>query len=136
MTPTLLGRWQSRLFLMGTIGLAVTFFFMAALQSVAPLLLLILVTLLGFGWDVLYTMMQKWRWDHDWPPTFQFGAAVWEMVVVAGLVYGANILPGPDPNPTQFLLHYWSVWWAVFAGSQSLMRLIFPRWRYNGGQWI
>lgn len=136
MTPTLLGRWQSRFFLMGTIGLIVTFFFMAAFQSIAPLFLLILVMVVGFGWDVIYTMIQKWRWDHDWPPAYQFGAAFWEMIVVAALVYGAGLLPGPPPNPIQFLAHYWFVWWAVFVGSQSIMRLIFPRWRYNGGQWI
>ena len=135
MTPTLRGRWQSRLFLMGTIGLIVTLFFVIAFRSMAPLTLLGLVIVLGFGWDILYTLIQKWRWDHDWPPAFQLGAGIWEMIALAAVIYGARLIGNP-PNPAQFLFHYSAVWLAVFIGSQSLMRLIFPRWRYNGGQWI
>ncbi len=135
MTPTLRGRWQSRLFLMGTLGFLVTIFFMIVFGSIAPFYLLVLVTVLGFFWDIVYTLIQKWRWDHDWPPAFQLGAGIWEMIVLAALVYGADII-GMAPRPDQFLLHYSAVWLAVFAGSQSLMRLVFPRWRYNGGQWL
>ena len=139
MTPTLNGRWQSRLFLMGTLGFIVTLFFVIAFESIAPLIILFLVMLFGFGWDIVYTLVQKWRWDHDWPPIFQLTAGIWEAIFIGFLIFATPFLGpliGPGPQLWQFVLHYSAVWLAVFAGSQSLMRLVFPRWRYNGGQWI
>ena len=31
-------------------------------------------------------------------------------------------------------IHYWAVWLATFLASQSIMRIIFPRWRFFGGR--
>lgn len=51
-----------------------------------------------------------------------------------------GFLPIPIPkeqlDPGMFLLHYSAVWLAVFIASQSLMRIIFVRWRFRGGQWL
>lgn len=135
MTPTLLGRWQTRLILLSTLGLAVTALFANWFQSNGPFILLGLVLVIGFAWDVAYQLMQRRRWDRDWPPNLQLAAGIWEAVFVAWLVFGLGILPN-TPTVGQFLGHYTAVWLTTFLASQSVMRLIFPRWRYNGGEWF
>lgn len=135
MTPTLLGRWQTRLFLLGTVGLAITSVFAYWFQSHIPYLLLGVVCTLGCGWDVLYQLLQRRRWDRDWPPALQLAAGVWEALVVAWLLFGLDILAQP-PTVGQFVVHYTAVWLITFLASQSLLRLIFPRWRYDGGEWF
>ena len=35
-----------------------------------------------------------------------------------------------------FILHYTIVWLGIFILSQSLMRILFPKWRFKGGQWF
>ncbi len=134
MTPTLNGRWQSRLFLLGTIGLFITLFFIWITNSLLPLFILMGVILFGILWDVLYTQIQKHRWDQDWPPVLQLATGVIEGIFIFVLLYGF----GPQnalPPVGLFWLHYGLVWLTTFIASQSLMRLLFPRWRYQGGEW-
>ncbi|MCI0579055.1 MAG: hypothetical protein L0332_03875 [Chloroflexi bacterium] len=138
MTPTLFGRWQTRVFLLGTVGLFITFFISLLAWIIGqffwdffkPPFLLFLVIVFGFLWDVLYNFAQKFRWDRDWPPAFQFIAGFLEMFPV--LVVALFL----DVPVWLFLLHYWSVWLATFIMSQGPMRILFPRWRYRGGQWL
>lgn len=138
MTPTLIGRWQSRLLLLGTVGTLTTLIFVLWLNTAVPLLLLAAVICLGLGWDVLYDQLQQQRWDHDWPPIFQLLAGVWE----GGFLFGLTAMiqfayPSlPLPSPAQHWLHYTTVWLLTFTASQSIMRLVFPRWRFQGGEWI
>ncbi len=136
MTPTLFGRWQTRAFLLGFIGLPITLGFVAWFNSPVPIAVLTLVLVIGFGWDVLYQIIQRRRWDYDWPPNLQLAAGIVEVLFIAFLLYGVRILPFRPPLPTGFIVHYWTVWIATFLASQSLMRLIFPRWRFDGGQWL
>ncbi|MGB1253380.1 MAG: hypothetical protein ACPG8W_22395 [Candidatus Promineifilaceae bacterium] len=134
MTPTLLGRWQTRLLLLSVIGIPITTLFAISADSRLPFFSLWWVIIFGFGWDALYNQLQNRRWDRDWPPALQLAAGVTELVWLAIFVYW--IVPIPNPNLPQFLLHYSTIWIAVFLASQSVMRLVFPRWRFRGGQWI
>jgi hypothetical protein len=142
MTPTLLGRWQTRLLLLGTGGLIVTLIVGSIAGDVrTPLASLGYVVVLGLGWDCVYHYLQSWRWDRDWPPAFQVVAGVWEGGFVWGLIQISRSLvgdlPGVAPSLTalQFSAHYVVVWCIMFLGTQGLLRIIFPRWRYRGGQW-
>jgi hypothetical protein len=98
---------------------------------------------LGLLWDILYNAIQKLRWDRDWPPTFQLGAGlvegglVWAVIQFWPMLTGRP-LPGLDATLTfaQFLAHYATVWLTTFLASQSLLRIIYPRWRFRGGQWL
>ena len=135
MTPTLVGRWQSRLFLLGTIGVLVTGIFAYFLQSSVPFIILAGVFILGLGWDFVYNEWQKGRWDHDWPPVLQLAAGVWEGMFIFGLIYALQLV-NPLPPISVFWLHYTAVWLSTFIAAQSIMRLIFPRWRFRGGQWL
>src|SRR5438034_9934158 len=99
MTPTLLGRWQTRLLLLATIGLLVTLVFGRIYGDFrTPLAVLAYVLLFGFVWDILYNFLQTFRWDHDWPPAFQLLAGIVEGLFLWVLLVWVR-LPGADPPP-------------------------------------
>lgn len=144
MTPTLFGRWQTRLLLLATVGVLVSLPFAAGIigsgANSVYFWILGYVAIFGLGWDVVYDKLQKYRWDRDWPAVFQLGAGIWEFIFVFCGVKLFGFLPIPLPKEELllggFLLHYSVVWLAVFITSQSLMRIIFPRWRFRGGEWL
>lgn len=156
MTPTVYGRWQTRLFLLATIGFAVTIFFGflytdpavgGSSAYITTITVLLYVILFGFVWDLVYNYVQLFRWDRDWPPAYQFfagvieGAFIW-LLIRTDFLYRFlpwDNLPGLPPGSItfrQFFWHYTFVWVLTFLASQSLMRILFPRWRYFGGQWL
>jgi hypothetical protein len=142
MTPTLFGRWQTRILLLETVGFAITLLFCSGIlgpkSGLAPFWYLQYIVLFGIGWDILYHVLLQWRWDHDWPAALQWLAAIWEWFFLV-LIFGvAHIrLPGTEEFFLGwFTLHYGLVWISIFAISQSLMRLVFPQWRFRGGQWL
>lgn len=140
MTPTLFGRWQTRLFLFTTIGVVITLPFYAGLIgppiNAGYFRILTYLAIFGFGWDILYNYLQKFRWDRDWPGALQLLAGIWEAVFVACLVhlFGLPSVPKEDLSLPWFALHYSLVWLGMFIASHTLMRILFPRWRFRGGQ--
>jgi hypothetical protein len=137
MTPTLLGRWQTRLLLLGTLGTAITsgYALLAALLFgpagfFLPFVVLFCAATFGLGWDVLYILLQRLRWERDWPPIFDLGTGLAEgfLLLLVALALGVPAL--------FFLFHYASVWLAVFLAVHGPLRVLFPRWRYRGGQWL
>ncbi|ACB00709.1 MULTISPECIES: hypothetical protein [Cyanophyceae] len=146
MTPTLLGRWQTRLLLMGTVGALLTVCFAEGLwgNPVGAVYWAVwgYITVFGLGWDCLYIYLQNYRWDQDWPAILQWLAALWEgiffLFLWAGLPNFAGVaLPlTADLSLTWFVIHYSSVWLGIFVVSQSLMRILFPLWRFHGGRWF
>lgn len=141
MTPTLLGRWQTRIFLLATVGVLVTLPFALGIigPGANPIFFWILgyVALFGLVWDVGYNYLQTFRWDRDWPGILQLLAGIWEAIVVA---CGVKVLGLPkvtrELSLFWFIIHYSVVWVSVFIASQTLMRILFPRWRFRGGQLI
>ena len=142
MTPTLNGRWQTRFFLLGAVGLPVTAVFALLYGSLTPFVLLLYMSLLGPGWDVLYNALQRRRWDRDWPPLFAWLAGVGEGVMIWLLVSlfrrGGETLPGVAAGLTfgRFAAHYLVVYSLMWMASHSLLPVLFPRWRFRGGQWF
>jgi hypothetical protein len=144
MTPTLFGRWQTRLFLLATVGAIVTLPF--ALGIIGPganavfFWILGYVAIFGLAWDFIYQRIQNFRWDSDWPGALQVLAAIWEFVFVVCATKIFGFLPIPLPKEELSLewlfVHYWLVWIGVYLASQTIMRIIFIRWRFKGGQWL
>lgn len=140
MTPTLSGRWQTRLLLLATVGIFTTLPFAFAVTDTGlnPIFFGVLgyVALFGVGWDILYIYLQHFRWDRDWPGAFQLLCGIWEAIFLLLLVKTMG-LPGVSRDlPVElFLVHYSCVWLSVYFASQTLMRILFPRWRFRGGQW-
>ena len=142
MTPTLYGRWQTRLLLFTSVGAIATLFFslgIAATSTTPYFALLFWLCSFGFVWDILYTFLQKWRWDRDWPAVFQLLAGLWEALFIVFIINVLGIsLPGIGQTLDLgvFAFHYSVVWLSIFVASQSLMRIFFPRWRFRGGKWL
>ncbi|MBD3882901.1 hypothetical protein IFO70_14110 [Phormidium tenue FACHB-886] len=136
MTLTLLGRWQTRLLLLAVFGALVSIPFAIGFGDFVFFVSIFYVALFGVGWDILYNHLQTFRWDHDWPAAFQLLAGIWEAVFLI-MMFAIVGLPGfsREMPISLFLLHYSFVWLAVFTASQTLMRVVFPRWRFQGGQW-
>ena len=145
MTPTLLGRWQTRLFLLGTVGALITLIFAFVFKDfVTPFALLEYILWFGFLWDILYNFLQSLRWDRDWPPLFFVGGGLMEALLVWGLVkanflwamLGLVGLPGVNPGLTfaQFAAHYGTVFTVTLLLMLSLMKVVFFKWRFRGGE--
>jgi hypothetical protein len=136
MTPTLVGRWQTRIALLGTLGVIVSALFAAVYGSGLFFLVLGYVALFGLAWDVLYIALQRLRWDRDWPAAFQVlngiveGALVFLLISTFGL---PGIAAGSIPL-WLFVLQYGLVWLVTFLWAQGPMRAIFPFWRFHGGR--
>ncbi len=140
MTSTLVGRWQTRLALLAALGVPLTALFVLFNTSAAGTLILVLfyVALFGLGWDVLYILLQKLRWERDWPPVFQIVGGVAEAVLLFVLLSMAG-LPGIHGGSVPFGLFcgmYATIWLVTFAATQGPLRAIFPRWRFSGGRLI
>mgnify|MGYP001795208563 FL=1 len=132
MTPTLFGRWQTRLLLLFTVGLFVSLPFAIGLigspQSDVYFWILFYVAIFGLGWDVLYDQIQKYRWDRDWPAAHQLFAGIWEFIFIVCGVKILGFLPTPIPKEELPLFwvffHYFAVWLVVFLVSQSFKDLL------------
>lgn len=136
MTPTLIGRWQTRTFLMWTFGLLVTLGFGMYFNDMAtPLALLGYVYLIGMVGDFLYNAVQNMRWDYDYPPFMHVitgileGAVIWILVQLVDLPFVA-----PNLSLQNFLLHYCTVFAVIFAVVWGPMKIMFVQWRYRGGR--
>ncbi len=135
MTPTLAGRWQTRLATFATLGVLVSLLFVPFLGA-TPFIVLFWVALLGLVWDVVWILVQRLRWDRDWPPAFQWASAYIEAAFLF-LVVGVFGLPGLERGSLPlfgFLVHYSVVFLAIFAWVQGPMRALFPFWRFHGGR--
>ncbi len=140
MTFTLFGRWQIRVLLLATVGLVLT---IATLirsgGTIAGQTVLELLYLGGFGlvWDALYHQLQRLRWDGDWNGVLQLGGAIWEGIFLVMLIKLG--LPGIDR--VRFDLAGFGGFYTLlcvlnFVVTHSLLRIISPYSRFNGGQWF
>ena len=140
MTPTLLGRWQTRALLLLVVGVPVSVPFLFV--GPAPLFVLAYVLVQGLVLDVVWDRAQQGRWDHDWP--------VWQQIrwgflegMLAWLAIGVGTCAGVFVPPlfpffvvawVLFPFHYGAVWLAIFLVLQGPIRVFFPRWRFRGGR--
>jgi hypothetical protein len=137
MTPTLLGRWQIRFFLLATVGLVISLIVSQSVGNSVPLFALLYVLLFGLVWDVIYQFITSFRWDRDWPTSFQVAAGVIEGALVWGLILTKKLPGVAEPPPfIVFLIQYGAIWLSIFVLTQGPLRVIWLKWRYQGGQWF
>lgn len=149
MTPTLDGRIQSRIWLLLVVGGVWTLLIgllinaiygeMGTLGSTYRVLfvVLLLVLVLGILWELLYHQLMLRRWEKDWPSLYGFVTLVNEGILVyLVLRFFGDSIPGLEGTPPlgAFLLHFITTWIVVWLWSQGPMRVLFIRWRYNGGR--
>ena len=141
MTFTLFGRWQIRVLLLVTVGILLTVLIVVGSSpSVGghTFLTLIYLGLFGLGWDLLYHQMQRLRWDGDWNGLLQLGGAIGEGIFLVMVIKGVG-LPGIDRanfNIPGFIGFYTSFCVLNSIVTHSILRIMSPSSRFNGGQWF
>lgn len=145
MLPTLNGRIQTRIFVLGLVGLLValiiTPFIRPADTSLADgylvtISVLLATVIIGIGWEFVYHLLQQFRWEKDWPTLFGLitilneGALIWVLVEYTGVVVPERLRPSTGAFLTQFVLT-WLAFWLLVNGP---MRIFFHRWRFSGGR--
>lgn len=148
MLPTLYGRWTTRIMLFILIALPVTLIWSLYLRgwngTVAPEPFWVVLTLLWVGLilDCLYIFIQKFRWERDWPFSWQFLVSIMEFGIVLLLVY-YDLLPYLHKAQFEhgFAHPYWLAWiqFAIifipsFYALLGPIQLFLLRWRYKGGE--
>ncbi len=143
MTPTLVGRIQTRWFLVLAVGVPWTAVVSLALPGAslgdvyaATFTAILLVAVLGVGWELIYHALQQFRWDKDWPTLLGLLTGINEGALIYLLLRaGVPIDVGPI-DTTAFLVHFASVWTLVWLATNGPMRVVFIRWRFRGGRLI
>jgi hypothetical protein len=138
MTPTLSGRIQTRFLLLATVGVLWTLLVVPLLPKGdasigatyrATFLALIVVAIVGIGWELIYHGIQQYRWEKDWPILLGLLVAIPEgllaFLIVDGLV---------SPSPLTFFLHFVTTWIVVWLVANGPLRIFLLRWRFNGGR--
>jgi hypothetical protein len=118
------------------LGVLVSAIFALIYRSELFFLVLGYVALFGLAWDVLYIVLQRFRWDRDWPAAFQVLNGVIEGVFLYLLIATVG-LPGIATGSVPlwlFALQYGLVWLVTFLWAQGPMRALFPFWRFHGGR--
>jgi hypothetical protein len=155
MTPTLLGRWQTRLLLFIFIGLPVTFLYAWYLSAWRfstsyawlppyelsifqdPFKFITTILLLGLVLDVLYIQIQRFNWDQDWPFAYQLFFSWLEFFIVFYVMdFGFLDFMFPDGRIpfTTAIWHFTWVFIPSFIGVLALVQIFLVRWRFKGGE--
>ena len=155
MLPTLNGRIQTRIFLVGVVGTIWTIIItpvVALFVDGDPTLgdvyhvtfeVLALVLVLGIGWEFVYQGLMQFRWEKDWPTMFGYLTGINEGI----LVYLVADSLGSDPTSewraylgaltlAPFLVHFVTTWLVINLFAGNYMKMIFIRWRFRGGRLI
>src|SRR3954471_17424262 len=134
MLPTLMGRIQTRIFALLVVGGIWTLIIGPALPVPGSLSdtydvafrILVTVTVLGIGWELVYHLMQQFRWEKDWPTLFGLLTAINEGIVVWLLVHNGSVPGLPFPVPTGvFLVQFLTTWILVWLIANGPMRVPF-----------
>lgn len=138
MTPTLVGRLQTRVFVTLVIGGCWSALVAAVLPAASlrdVVIVLATMGVLGLLWEFLYHWLMGFRWEKDWPSLLGLLTGVNEGVLLA-LVLDSGSVPGLPVGPSGVVLaiHFISVWLVTWAWLQGPMKVFDPRWRFRGGR--
>jgi hypothetical protein len=137
-TPTLLGRLQTRIFVVAVIGSLWTLVIAWALPGVPSAstayarayVILLIVGVAGLAWEIVYHGLQQFRWEKDWPALFGLLNGINEGVLVWLLLLAFDV----DVPGSAFLVHFCTTWIVLWIWVNGPMRVPFLRWRYRGGR--
>ncbi|GAA3648411.1 hypothetical protein GCM10022237_05060 [Nocardioides ginsengisoli] len=139
MLPTLNGRLQTRIFMLVVVGGLITL----VLTPILPgdpdyrttYLILATVLVLGVVWELIYHVIQQFRWEKDWPTMFGLITALNEGALV-WLLLDLELVPGIDgvPDFWAFFIDFSVIWMFIWVWTNGPMRVPFIRWRFFGGR--
>jgi uncharacterized membrane protein YphA (DoxX/SURF4 family) len=144
MLPTLVGRIQTRLFLILGVGGLWAVLISPLLPLDASLgdkyramySLLVIIALLGLPWELLYHGLQQFRWEKDWPTLFGLLLAIPEGFVAFAVAH-TGVLPAAEhvPGPA-FVVGFGTTWLVTWLFVNGPMRVLSVHWRFRGGRLI
>lgn len=139
MTPTFIGRIQTRLLLLATVGVAWTILSSPFLPTgdaslgevyTATFRSLAIVALMGaMIWEPLYHGLQQLRWEKDWPTGIGLVTGLTEGVITYLVLASTMSVSG-----AAFFIHFLTTWVLVWASVHGPLRVVLLRWRYRGGR--
>ncbi len=139
MTPTLVGRIQTRFLLLVIVGVPWTLLvgpFLAGLVDGTTgdvygtaFTALVLVGVIGVGWEFVYHRIQQYRWEKDWPTLFGLVTIVNEFI---GVAIGLSAVD--EPVNSAVVVHFATLWLLMWLVANGPLRVLLPRWRYRGGR--
>lgn len=149
MTPTLFGRWQTRILLYLVIGLPVTF--LVALYNTNwrwppayelsvfrdPFVFLTALLVLGLILDVVYIQIQRFHWDQDWPFAYQFFFSIVEFYILYfAMDFGwlDTLFPDARIPFSNAAWHFTFVFVPSFLALLGGAQIFLVRWRFKGGE--
>jgi hypothetical protein len=138
MTPTLLGRIETRIFTVFTAGLLWTLLITPLLGApiATTFRILVLVAVLGVViWDPIYQLLLQFRWEKDWPAMFILLEGINEGLLVR-YVLVHTVPAGTAPSLGKFIAHFATTWLVLFVVVHGPLRVPFLRWRFRGGRII
>lgn len=156
MTPTFLGRIQTRLFVLATVGVLATL----VITPFVPITITTGTTPVdGFGyellidtygvtftalaivavvgvvvWEPVYHLLQQFRWEKDWPTFFGLVTGINEGIVTWIVLQQLSLPVNVEMGPLGFVIDFTFVWLCTFLFVNGPMRVLFIRWRFNGGR--
>lgn len=150
MIPTLNGRIQTRIFLILFIGIPWTLIITPLLPNARDITggglidtykstftALGIVLVLGvFFWELLYHLLQQFRWEKDWPVMFAFFEVINEAILAYVVFKALNIdekFMATATNGT-FWWHIVTTWIVMWLFVLGPIKIFFIRWRFNGGR--
>jgi hypothetical protein len=137
--PTLNGRIQTRVFVLLVVGGLWTLVVSPLIGQpyAVTYLVLLAVIVLGVGWELIYHLIQQFRWEKDWPTLFGLVTAVNEGALL-WLLISVHAVPGlpREVPPGAFLVQFLTTWIIVWLVVNGPMRVPFVHWRFRGGRLI
>jgi uncharacterized membrane protein YphA (DoxX/SURF4 family) len=142
--PTLLGRIQTRIFVIAVIG------GLWALV-IGPLLpgggtttdkykamygVLLIVGVLGIGWELIYHGLMQFRWEKDWPTLFGLATGVPEGVVAYFVARSGIVSTTEHISVGAFVVGFATTWLVTWLWVNGPMRIFTVHWRFRGGRLI
>jgi hypothetical protein len=140
MTPVLLGRLQTRIFVVAVIGSLWTLIITPVLPDRGDLSAaygvtyrsLLIVLLAGLVWEFIYHGLQQFRWEKDWPTMFGLITGINEGIVVWFIMVALDI----NVTATTFLVYFITTWIVLWLWINGPMKVVFIRWRWRGGRLV
>jgi len=141
-TSSLAGRMQTRVLLFAVIGGIWTALVTPILPTRLPLgrsyelsfTVLALIIVLGLLWELLYHLLQQYRWDKDWPTALSLLAGVPEGTLIWLLLGTGTWLWDLPVTARGYWLLFGSVWFVVWVVLSGPIRVLLVRRRWRGGR--
>ena len=147
MTPTLIGRIQTRIALLATVGVVWTLLIGPLLVGIMSdddatlgdvyrlaFAALVVVGVVGIAWEFLYHGLQQYRWEKDWPTLFGLLTGVPEGILAFLILDNMMMDSSGVATPSTFWTHFITTWVLVWLAANGPMRVLMIRWRYRGGR--